>query len=86
MIPPDAPPACVALIVHVPAPRILTVPALVTLHTPVEVVLKEMGNPAEEVAVTAKSAAVGSLSLNAPNVIVCDPCDKNERVTVGATA
>jgi hypothetical protein len=64
----------------------LTVPPLVTLHTPVDVVLYETVNPAEEVAETAKSAAVGSLSLNAPNVIVCDPCDKNERVTVGATA
>ena len=84
--PPVAPPVCSALIVHVPGPRMLTVPPLVTLHTPVEVVLNVMGNPAEEVAVTAKSAADGSLSLNVPNVIVWESCDKNERVTVGATA
>ena len=43
-------------------------------------------NPAEDVAETAKLAAVGSLSLNALKVMVCDPFDKNERETVGATA
>ena len=64
----------------------LTVPPLVTLHTPVDVVLYVTVNPAEDVAETAKFAAVGSLSLKGPNVIVWDPFDKNERVTVGATA
>ena len=75
-----------ALMVHVPGPRMVTVPPLVTLQMPADVVLYVTVNPADDVAETAKFAAVGSLSLNAPNVIVWDPLDKHDRVTVGATA
>jgi hypothetical protein len=36
------------------------------------------------VALRPKALAVGSLSSSAANVIVCDPFDKNDRVTDGA--
>jgi hypothetical protein len=86
VIPPVAPPAWLALMVHVPGPMMVTVPPLVTLQMPADAVLKVTVRPAEDVAETAKLPAVGFLSANAPKVMVCDPFDKKDRVTVGAAA
>jgi hypothetical protein len=62
----------------------VTVPALVTLQIPDDVVLKLTARVELAVAFRLKFAAVGSLSLNAPKVMFCNRRDVNERVTLGA--
>jgi hypothetical protein len=72
--------------VQVPGVNTSTVPPVVTVHTDVVNEVKLTVKPALDVAVTAKLAAVKSLSLNAAKFTVCVPFERNERVTVGAVA
>jgi len=70
-VPALAPPACAAVIEHVPYDTMVTDPSGVTVQTPSELDVYVTANPEPAVAPSEKTAASSLTGLGAVNVIVC---------------
>jgi hypothetical protein len=85
-VPLFSPPAWAAVMVQVPNDTIVTVPSLVTVHTPVVLLVYVTAKPESLVPVRVNAAASWSTGLGAANVIVWGVRTVNDWLTVGATA